>query len=163
MASWMLGYRFSMLLWMILQYLIFQRKKKKKSYFQHRLFQTHSIFYLSTHPSELLYFELVIFQTCFFLQKVLIHKAKLLHLLANHCISPYTFILEPNNIIFSTDSPRDSVQFIEWSPRSCPRALLIANFHGRITIWTQPSQVNYLFTDFSFLFCNAGDFFPSIL
>lgn len=38
------------------------------------------------------------------------------------------------------DSPRDSVQFIEWSPRSCSRALLIANFHGRITIWTQPSQ-----------------------
>jgi hypothetical protein len=40
------------------------------------------------------------------------------------------------------DSPRDSVQFIEWSPTSCPRALLIANFHGRITIWTQPSQVS---------------------
>ncbi|XVF40529.1 hypothetical protein PTKIN_Ptkin01aG0120800 [Pterospermum kingtungense] len=38
------------------------------------------------------------------------------------------------------DSPRDSVQFIEWSPTSCPRALLIANFHGRITIWTHPSQ-----------------------
>ncbi|KAI7745133.1 hypothetical protein M8C21_022044 [Ambrosia artemisiifolia] len=38
------------------------------------------------------------------------------------------------------DSPRDSVQFIEWSPSSCPRALLIANFHGRTTIWTQPSQ-----------------------
>ncbi|KAM7530680.1 hypothetical protein LguiB_034090 [Lonicera macranthoides] len=38
------------------------------------------------------------------------------------------------------DSPRDSVHFIEWSPASCPRALLIANFHGRITIWTQPSQ-----------------------
>ncbi|KAL2344020.1 hypothetical protein Fmac_005305 [Flemingia macrophylla] len=37
-------------------------------------------------------------------------------------------------------SPRDSVQFIEWSPTSCPRALLIANFHGRVTIWTQPSQ-----------------------
>ncbi|GMP74720.1 hypothetical protein CsSME_00032056 [Camellia sinensis var. sinensis] len=29
---------------------------------------------------------------------------------------------------------------MEWSPTSCPRALLIANFHGRITIWTQPSQ-----------------------
>ncbi|CAA6655675.1 unnamed protein product [Spirodela intermedia] len=40
------------------------------------------------------------------------------------------------------DSPRDSVQFIEWSPKSCPRALLIANIHGRITIWTQPSQVS---------------------
>ncbi|GLT63773.1 hypothetical protein SLA2020_363110 [Shorea laevis] len=38
------------------------------------------------------------------------------------------------------DSPRDSVQFIEWSPTSFPCALLIANFHGRITIWTQPSQ-----------------------
>ncbi|KAM7262716.1 hypothetical protein ACFE04_000399 [Oxalis oulophora] len=38
------------------------------------------------------------------------------------------------------DSPRDSVQFIEWSPTSSRRALLIANFHGRVTIWTQPSQ-----------------------
>ncbi|KAL5715592.1 Mediator of RNA polymerase II transcription subunit 16 [Ranunculus cassubicifolius] len=38
------------------------------------------------------------------------------------------------------DSPRDSVQFIEWSPSSCPRALLVANFHGRITIWSQPSK-----------------------
>ncbi|GAB2301170.1 Mediator of RNA polymerase II transcription subunit 16 [Dionaea muscipula] len=38
------------------------------------------------------------------------------------------------------DSPRDSVQFIEWSPPPCPRALLIANFHGRVTIWTQNSQ-----------------------
>lgn len=38
------------------------------------------------------------------------------------------------------DSPRDFVQFIEWSPKSCSLALLIANFHGRITIWTQPSQ-----------------------
>lgn len=38
------------------------------------------------------------------------------------------------------DSPRDSVQFIEWSPAACPRALLIANFHGRITIWTHPTQ-----------------------
>ncbi|KAF6141454.1 hypothetical protein GIB67_021270 [Kingdonia uniflora] len=38
------------------------------------------------------------------------------------------------------DSPRDSVQFIEWSPANCPRALLVANFHGRITIWTQPSK-----------------------
>ncbi|KAM2512861.1 hypothetical protein PS1_037081 [Malus domestica] len=40
----------------------------------------------------------------------------------------------------NADSPRDSVQFIEWSPTSCPRALLIANFHGRVTIWTRPSQ-----------------------
>ncbi|OMP08558.1 hypothetical protein COLO4_06329 [Corchorus olitorius] len=38
------------------------------------------------------------------------------------------------------DSPCDSVQFIEWSPTSCPCALLIANYHRRITIWTQPSQ-----------------------
>ncbi|KAH9626986.1 hypothetical protein KSS87_017837 [Heliosperma pusillum] len=38
------------------------------------------------------------------------------------------------------DSPRDSVQFVEWSPPSCPRALLIANFYGRVTIWMQPSQ-----------------------
>ncbi|XP_048490633.1 mediator of RNA polymerase II transcription subunit 16 isoform X3 [Beta vulgaris subsp. vulgaris] len=38
------------------------------------------------------------------------------------------------------DCPRDSVQFIEWSPPSCPRALLIANFYGRVTIWSQPSQ-----------------------
>ncbi|KAM0906821.1 hypothetical protein ACQ4PT_016526 [Festuca glaucescens] len=38
------------------------------------------------------------------------------------------------------DSPRDFVQFIEWSPRSCPRSLLVANFHGRITIWTQPTK-----------------------
>ncbi|OIV94349.1 hypothetical protein TanjilG_21689 [Lupinus angustifolius] len=43
-------------------------------------------------------------------------------------------------LISSADSPRDSVQFIEWSPTSCSRALLIANFHGRVTIWTQPSQ-----------------------
>ena len=42
------------------------------------------------------------------------------------------------------DSPRDSVQFIEWSPTSYSRALLIANFHGRTTIWTQPSQVSQL-------------------
>ncbi|XBJ16743.1 hypothetical protein VPH35_008305 [Triticum aestivum] len=38
------------------------------------------------------------------------------------------------------DSPRDFVQFIEWSPTSCPRSLLVANFHGRITIWTQPTK-----------------------
>ncbi|CAI8598411.1 unnamed protein product [Vicia faba] len=39
-----------------------------------------------------------------------------------------------------TDSPRDPIQFIEWSPTCCPCALLITNFHGRVTIWTQPSQ-----------------------
>jgi hypothetical protein len=44
-------------------------------------------------------------------------------------------------IVDWTDSPRDFVQFIEWSPRSCPRSLLVANFHGRITIWTQPTKV----------------------
>ncbi|KAE9591747.1 putative WD40/YVTN repeat-like-containing domain-containing protein [Lupinus albus] len=38
------------------------------------------------------------------------------------------------------DSPRDSVQFIQWSPTCVPRALLIGNFFGRVTIWTQPSQ-----------------------
>lgn len=76
-------------------------------------------------------------------------------------ISSFTFLC-------STDSPRDSVQFIEWSPTSCPRALLIANFHGRITIWTQPSQVSCFFfwslfyiafcCPFHFLFsCTFGD------
>ncbi|THG06796.1 hypothetical protein TEA_001945 [Camellia sinensis var. sinensis] len=51
-------------------------------------------------------------------------------------------VLQINQLhwIPSTDSPRDSVQFMEWSPTSCPRALLIANFHGRITVWTQPSE-----------------------
>ncbi|XP_042422387.1 mediator of RNA polymerase II transcription subunit 16-like [Zingiber officinale] len=38
------------------------------------------------------------------------------------------------------DSPGDSVRFIEWSPRSCRRALLVGNLQGRITIWTQPCQ-----------------------
>ncbi|AES86594.1 mediator of RNA polymerase II transcription subunit 16 [Medicago truncatula] len=33
---------------------------------------------------------------------------------------------------------------IQWSPVCCPRALLIANFQGRVTIWTQPSQCLYL-------------------
>uniref|UniRef100_A0A0R0FX46 Mediator of RNA polymerase II transcription subunit 16 n=1 Tax=Glycine max TaxID=3847 RepID=A0A0R0FX46_SOYBN len=47
------------------------------------------------------------------------------------------------------DSPRDSVQFIEWSPTCCPHALLIANFHGRVTIWAQPSQVTNLALDAS--------------
>ncbi|PKA60149.1 Mediator of RNA polymerase II transcription subunit 16 [Apostasia shenzhenica] len=52
------------------------------------------------------------------------------------------------------DSPRDYVQFIDWSPRSCPRALLIANFHGRITIWTQPSEGPlHLVRDASFWQC----------
>ncbi|KAF5178836.1 Mediator of rna polymerase ii transcription subunit [Thalictrum thalictroides] len=50
----------------------------------------------------------------------------------------------------TADSPRDSVQFIEWSPTSCSRALLVANFHGRITIWTQPSKSSiYLAKDSS--------------
>lgn len=45
--------------------------------------------------------------------------------------------------LLPVDSPRDSVQFIEWSPTSSPRALLIANFHGSVTIWTQPSLVSH--------------------
>jgi len=53
----------------------------------------------------------------------------------------------------SADSPRDSVQFIEWSPTSCPRALLISNFHGRVTIWTQPSQVSELYLRASQCMC----------
>lgn len=52
-----------------------------------------------------------------------------------------TIIYQLIHSFLDTDSPRDSVQFMEWSPAPCPRALLIANFHGRITIWTQPSQV----------------------
>lgn len=40
----------------------------------------------------------------------------------------------------TADSPCDFVQFIEWSPISCPRALLIANFNGRVNIWSQPTQ-----------------------
>ncbi|KAK7246530.1 hypothetical protein RIF29_41399 [Crotalaria pallida] len=40
----------------------------------------------------------------------------------------------------AADSLHDSVQFIEWSPTSCSRALLVANFLGSVTIWTQPSQ-----------------------
>eukprot|EP01018_Ginkgo_biloba_P033852 Gb_16787 [translate_table: standard] len=40
----------------------------------------------------------------------------------------------------TADSPCDFVQFIEWSPISCPRALLIGNFNGRVNIWSQPSQ-----------------------
>jgi hypothetical protein len=59
------------------------------------------------------------------------------------CFQKYNFYIYIFFIITSSaDSPRDSVQFIEWSPTSYPRALLIANFHGRVTIWTQPSQVS---------------------
>ncbi|KAE8716940.1 Mediator of RNA polymerase II transcription subunit 16 [Hibiscus syriacus] len=55
---------------------------------------------------------------------------------------------------YIADSPRDSVQFIEWSPTSCPRALLIPNFHGRVTIWTQQSQgPAHLVRDASFWRC----------
>jgi hypothetical protein len=46
------------------------------------------------------------------------------------------------------DSPGDTVQFLEWSPTLCPRALLIGNSGGRVTIWTQPSQVSQLGTSF---------------
>lgn len=63
-----------------------------------------------------------------------------LSILFLHCI--YDFVNYNQSFDALADSPRDSVQFIEWSPTSCPRALLIANFHGRITIWTQPSQVS---------------------
>lgn len=65
------------------------------------------------------------------------------------------------NFLCSTDSPRDSVQFIEWSPTSCPRALLIANFHGRITIWTQTSQVSW-FLDYS-AFCRPLHFLSACI
>jgi len=42
----------------------------------------------------------------------------------------------------SLDSYLDSVMSIQWSPVCCLRELLIANSHGRVTIWTQPSQVS---------------------
>lgn len=58
--------------------------------------------------------------------------------LYNFSVGAFKFYL----VIPLSDSPRDSVQFIEWSPKSCPRALLIANIHGWITIWTQPTQVS---------------------
>lgn len=59
------------------------------------------------------------------------------------CMSAYVnFEIWSVALYVFTDSPRDSVQFIEWSPTCCPHALLIANFHGRVTIWTQPSQVS---------------------
>lgn len=38
------------------------------------------------------------------------------------------------------DSPCDMVQFLEWSPVSCPRALLVGTSSGRVTVWTQPTQ-----------------------
>lgn len=38
------------------------------------------------------------------------------------------------------DSPGDSIQHLEWSPNSCPRALLIVNASGRASIWSQPTQ-----------------------
>ncbi|KAG0566204.1 hypothetical protein KC19_7G045700 [Ceratodon purpureus] len=38
------------------------------------------------------------------------------------------------------DSPGDSIQHLEWSPNSCPRALLIVNAAGRASIWSQPTQ-----------------------
>lgn len=34
----------------------------------------------------------------------------------------------------------DYVQFLEWSPASCTRALLVGTSSGRVTIWTQPLQ-----------------------
>jgi hypothetical protein len=50
------------------------------------------------------------------------------------------------------DSPGDTVQFLEWSPTLCPRALLIGNSGGRVTIWTQPSQVGQAWHFFSAFF-----------
>jgi hypothetical protein len=50
------------------------------------------------------------------------------------------------------DSPGDTVQFLEWSPTLCPRALLIGNSGGRVTIWTQPSQVSQAWHFFSAFF-----------
>ncbi|XP_024540755.1 mediator of RNA polymerase II transcription subunit 16-like isoform X1 [Selaginella moellendorffii] len=38
------------------------------------------------------------------------------------------------------DTPCDSIAFIEWSPPSCERALLVVNSRGKVTIWTQPSK-----------------------
>ncbi|KAH7306582.1 hypothetical protein KP509_22G020500 [Ceratopteris richardii] len=40
----------------------------------------------------------------------------------------------------NADSMFDYVQFLEWSPSSCTRALLIGTSLGRVTIWMQPSQ-----------------------
>ncbi|KAG6558180.1 hypothetical protein Mapa_000361 [Marchantia paleacea] len=40
----------------------------------------------------------------------------------------------------TAESPGDAVQTMEWSPLSCPQALLICNSSGRVTIWSQPTQ-----------------------
>lgn len=95
-----------------------------------------------------------------------LHLLLYLSILFDLCVNAKVLYLDPSmysSLCWShclmTDSPRDSVQFIEWSPRSCTRALLVANFHGRITIWTQPSQVSILMFAFQsgllacFCFC----------
>lgn len=38
------------------------------------------------------------------------------------------------------DSPCDLIQFLEWSPVSCPRALLVGTSSGRVTVWMQPTH-----------------------
>lgn len=38
------------------------------------------------------------------------------------------------------ESPCDHIQFLEWSPSLCSRALLVGTSSGRVTIWTQPTQ-----------------------
>ncbi|MCO5608736.1 hypothetical protein L7F22_062951 [Adiantum nelumboides] len=40
----------------------------------------------------------------------------------------------------TADSLCDCVQFLEWSPASCTRALLVGTSSGMVTIWTQPLQ-----------------------
>ncbi|KAH7306515.1 hypothetical protein KP509_22G016300 [Ceratopteris richardii] len=40
----------------------------------------------------------------------------------------------------NADSMFDYVQFLEWSPPPCTRALLIGTSSGRVTIWMQPSE-----------------------
>ncbi|KAK1368770.1 hypothetical protein POM88_034862 [Heracleum sosnowskyi] len=49
-------------------------------------------------------------------------------------------LLSSKDVYVKREFKQVAVQFIEWSPAACPRALLIANFHGRITIWTHPTQ-----------------------
>ncbi|KAI5059444.1 hypothetical protein GOP47_0025763 [Adiantum capillus-veneris] len=40
----------------------------------------------------------------------------------------------------TADSLCDYVQFLEWAPASCTRALLVGTSSGRVTIWMQPLQ-----------------------
>jgi hypothetical protein len=50
--------------------------------------------------------------------------------------------MENCNDYICVDLLGDIVQFLKWSPTLCPQALLIGNSNGRVTIWTQPFQVN---------------------